>query len=676
MEIIGEIKDVLKATGTMVKNRLLGDDTKVAVEGVPMPESQDKEDEKVSCPNPTMECESATESSQEAEKGKIASKNSNPVIDRVFQLRENFVIIGLTGRTGSGCTTVAEKLATSEWDELKSNYKDFNSQPIDNVVRKNRIIHRYLKEHWTQAFDVISASDIIFYYALKEKFDVFADSLASVNIEPDEQSKYVQSMPSVDPALRRELDSLKDEFNRLHEKVLKCEEFLHSEDYSKTDNLELLRSIVFKEIKDFRCSLGGILTKTIKKVIANELQSWGNNIRKYNSIKPQSQLHKKAPSCLARKINQIIKAFRAYDKAHERKTLIAIDALRNPFEVLYFRERYSAFYLMAVHTEEKIRRDALFKKGFRIDEIDHLDKVEGGKSSFHDSYEKIDIDKCIELADIHLAHDGTDKDHNRDMVNQIFTYIALIFHPGLIPPSPLERCMQIAYTAKLNSGCLSRQVGAAVTNEFFSVQSIGWNTVAEGQTPCSLRNLYDLFKDEDEGAFSDFERFNDDFNEEKKKLIQAYDPVKKKLNGLNLSYCFKDVYTSSKEKQRNNQVHTRSLHAEENAFLQLAKYGTQGIKGGKLFTTASCCELCSKKAYQLGITEIYYIDSYPGISKMHILESGVNRPKMLLFRGAIGRAYINLFTPFLPLKDEIEELTDVKVKTVISLKTQQAQGGI
>lgn len=663
MELVDEFKGMLKAAGTHIKSCIKGGD--YAAE--PAEASllvNDAEKVKVATVTESQE--------QQTESGQSNLDEINPVIDRVFQLRENFVIIGLTGRTGSGCTTVAEKLATKEWKELKSNYKDFNSQPIDNVVRKNRIVHRYLKDHWKQAFDVISASDIIFYYALKESFEDFADSLASVNIEPDEASKYEQSKPVIDPALRGELNKLKDEFIALHAKVLICEDFLHKEDYTDEANLNLLRDVVFKDIKAFRNSLEGILTKTIKKVIANELQSWGNNVRKYNSIKKQTTPYKKAPSCLARKINQIIKAFRVYDKNHDRKTLIVIDALRNPFEVLYFRERYSAFYLMAVHTEEKVRRDALFKRGFRIDEIEHLDNVEAGKSSFHDSYEKIDIDKCIELADIHLAHDGTDKDHNRDMVNQIFTYVALIFHPGLIPPSPLERCMQIAYTAKLNSGCLSRQVGAAVTNEYFSVQSIGWNTVAEGQTPCSLRNLYDLFKDEDEGAFSDFERFNEEFGQEKKKLIQAYEPVKKKLNGLNLSYCFKDIYTSSKDKQRNNQVHTRSLHAEENAFLQLAKYGTQGIKGGKLFTTASCCELCSKKAYQLGITEIYYIDTYPGISRSHILESGVNRPKMLLFNGAIGRAYVNLYTPFLPLKDEIEELTDVKVKTVVARKSQQS----
>ena len=669
MEIVDDIKGMLKATGAQIIRRIMGSDH-VATETECAPSKKECSEEKVATnfgSIPPFE-----EATQSAPKGNNDDDNRvNPVIDRVFQLRENFVIIGLTGRTGSGCTTVAEKLATKEWKELKSNYKDLNSQPIDNVVRKNRIVHRYLKDHWKQPFDVISASDIIFYYALKESFDIFANSLASVNIEPDEESKYEQSKPSIDSAMRSELENLKDEFNELHAKVLICEDFLHKEDYSNTANLHLLRGVVFKEIKTFRKNLESILTKTIKKVIANELQSWGNNIRKYNSIKKQAAPYKKAPSCLARKINQIIKALRVYDKIHLRKTLIVIDA----FEVLYFRERYSAFYLMAVHTEEKVRRDALFKKGFRIDEIEHLDKVEAEKSSFHASYEKIDIDKCIELADIHLAHDGTDKDHNRDMVNQIFTYVALIFHPGLIPPSPLERCMQIAYTAKLNSGCLSRQVGAAVTNEYFSVQSIGWNTVAEGQTPCSLRNLYDLFKDEDEGAFSDFERFNEDFGKEKKKLILAYEPVKTKLNGLNLSYCFKDIYTSSKDKQRNNQVHTRSLHAEENAFLQLAKYGTQGIKGGKLFTTASCCELCSKKAYQLGITEIYYIDTYPGISRSHILESGVNRPKMLLFNGAIGRAYVNLYTPFLPLKDEIEELTDVKVKTVVALKTQQTQGG-
>ena len=105
-----------------------------------------------------------------------------------------------------------------------------------------------------------------------------------------------------------------------------------------------------------------------------------------------------------------------------------------------------------------------------------------------------------------------------------------------------------------------------------------------------------------------------------------------------------------------NQVHTRSLHAEENAFLQVSKKGGAGLEGGALFYTASPCELCSKKAYQLGIKDIYYIDPYPGISSKHVLSAGTKQPTMHLFVGAIGEAYHRLYTPILPYKDELDSL--------------------
>ena len=130
-----------------------------------------------------------------------------------------------------------------------------------------------------------------------------------------------------------------------------------------------------------------------------------------------------------------------------------------------------------------------------------------------------------------------------------------------------------------------------------------------------------------------------------------------------MPYCFKDVYNSFKNQK--NQVYTRSLHAEENAFLQISKYGGISLNGGYLFTTASPCELCAKKAYQIGISEIYYIDPYPGIAMDNILNSGINRPKMKLFYGAIGRAYTQLYTPIIPYKDEIKMLIGVDFKDKI-----------
>ena len=48
------------------------------------------------------------------------------------------------------------------------------------------------------------------------------------------------------------------------------------------------------------------------------------------------------------------------------------------------------------------------------------------------------------------------------------------------------------------------------------------------------------------------------------------------MEGRKHPYCFKDIYNSIKEKD--NQVYTRALHAEENAFLQIVKYGEWVVK--------------------------------------------------------------------------------------------------
>jgi dCMP deaminase len=132
------------------------------------------------------------------------------------------------------------------------------------------------------------------------------------------------------------------------------------------------------------------------------------------------------------------------------------------------------------------------------------------------------------------------------------------------------------------------------------------------------------------------------------------------LKGRNIPFCFKDIKNNLDGEK--NQVHTRALHAEENAFLQLSKYGNEGILGGFLFTTSSPCELCAKKAVQLGIKKIFYIDPYPGISEQHILSSQNSSHLLELFSGAIGRAYHQLYEPIMPYKDELELMINFRVE--------------
>lgn len=234
--------------------------------------------------------------------------------------------------------------------------------------------------------------------------------------------------------------------------------------------------------------------------------------------------------------------------------------------------------------------------------------------------------------------------------------------------------MQIAFNTKLNSGCISRQVGAVVTDENFSVKGIGWNEVPHGQIPCSSRDLRDLELPENgltpfelgqtDHVYKDGQSFN-------KKIIKDFKEksLSMDLQGRPCSFCFKSYHNAYEAKD--NQVHTRSLHAEENAMLQISKYGGQPLNGGNLFTTASPCELCSKKAYQLGIKNIFYIDLYPGISQKQILEGGKTNPEVFQFQGAIGRSYYKFYEPFISQKDET--FLRSKIKPTVSEKEKASQ---
>lgn len=593
----------------------------------------------------------------------------NNIVDSIYKLRQSFLIIGLTGRTGSGCSTIAQLLRGKFADLYAPSPCDYVATH-PNEKRKYLIVYNFLQKQW-KSFEVISASDMLFFFILLEGYDNFIDAIST--------SEKDSSRNGGKLVLEAEL---KDKFEKASVKAKAINDFLEKrESYKLKDADAQLKNDLIKKINDYRNfilidihelrkAIDEDVVKKNQDSLFRKYQGWGNSIRRYGSIcntsKPTGD-----PSTLSRKINQVIKMLRDYnDYSDEEKkpTYVVIDALRNPYEVLYFRERYSSFYLMSVTTDEKVRRENLHNQQYTKAAIESMDSMENPEKEkdMESAFYEQDIAKCVGLSDIFISHDGTPEKRNKDLKVQLIRFLSLMLHPGLISPTPQERMMQLAFTAKLNSGCISRQVGAAVSDANFSVKSIGWNTAPQGQVPCSLCGYNNLVNRLDDDAFSDYERNDTKFRETIEKVDAEYKKNERESvileNGLPHTFCFKDLYIQHTNKE--NQVHTRSLHAEENAFLQLAKYGSLGIEGGKLFVTASPCELCSKKSYQLGIKEIYYIDTYPGIAMQHIISSGDNRPTLIHFNGAIGRAYINLYNPLLSMKDEIANLTGIEVKKI------------
>ena len=563
-------------------------------------------------------------------------------IQKLYENRQKFILIGLTGRTGSGCTSAAKILSSSF---LKINLPSPCSCQT-NEDRKYKIIYKFSKEKWIK-FHLIQVRDIITSFIIENEYSEFIEYLSSIYKEENVFSE-----------IKNELDlNIKHEYGSIYsirKRLTKNRESLKSKSENYQNDVKSLRkelhNFYFNLLPSFSRKLKSILNSVKGNAYVSVYQYIGNNIRSsgkaFDSSFTSDYIYR-----ISERINRVIKILRRFARDNNEEVFVVIDTIRNPFEALFFRERYSAFYLISVNVNNKHRIERLKSKYDLSDsEVAEIDKEWDKKLIGCDIFYAQDIHKCVELSDIHINNPQISNDDLSTLKIQLVWYVSLIMQPGLVTPTAEERCMQVAYTAKLNSACISRQVGAAITGPDFSIKSVGWNNTAEGQPPCLLRNVFELLNNEDPSAYSDYEKNNKKFRNKLKNIYQKY-CNEDYLAGKNISFCFKNIQNSiDKEK---NQVHTRSLHAEENAFLQIVKYGGSGIQGGFLFTTASPCELCSKKAYQIGIIKIYYIDPYPGIAEDHILNCGHNRPQLILFHGAIGRAYNQLFEPILPYKDEL-----------------------
>ncbi len=576
---------------------------------------------------------------------------NDEMISKIFLERNKFAIIGLTGRTGSGCTTAATILENDAQKAPELKDITYNGQDFFHDLNNKRytVIKNYYDTN-KKAFFSIKVSDLISAYILNKSTDTVFDFIRENSTQDISETNLSVTLLSGSFATNK----IKSRFKNLIEILTDHSKSIKDIDAQEEKNFIRFMTLIRKFTRDFKKELQDISNDLYVSIY----QAAGNSIRRTGTIcstttpehdNPDSVFH------LPETINRVIKLIRKTQK----NALVVIDAIRNPYEARFFRDRYSAFYLMSINTPPEDRKKYLQNvHKFSAAELMALDEKESGKTKQkHSEFISQNVKACIQASDIHIFNPRNETGNHNILKAQLAWYITLILHPGLVTPTPMERVMQIAHTAKSNSGCISRQVGAVVTETDYSIKSVGWNDVAKGQVPCSLRNLDDLENSFDPVTYSHYERNDSEFRESAQKQLISLKNLPS-TKGRPLSYCFKDIHNSlPKNKEKGgNQVHTRSLHAEENAFLQIAKYGGSGVAGGKLFTTASPCELCAKKAYQLGIEEIVYIDPYPGIATDHIINVGTTPPKLTQFMGAVGRGYHQLYEAPLDYKDELDLL--------------------
>lgn len=683
-------------------------------------------------------------------------------IDYLYDCRENFSIVALTGVTGCGCSEVAEMMADADFfkkkdyklrnplnipfdiptscvntDIYSSGSNDLSHKSLKQLIfrREYEICYNFIQLHY-KPYTIIKYNKVLWLEVLKlmiedtsipknrgtylkdQVREIISQLYRPSYGEKDTKDKnayddtaYISTYNQLYSVAYSQLN-IYSEWEKLYDEIKGFKDIENGSDEKISDDSK-------RECYEYFFNVNSALEKFYR--FFNDTYSkidyycyiffyhrLGFIIRATGKI--NGDANKNFSTMLdananlfgvVKQINWLIKCIRAFDKKIAKDarrpfaTRVCIDSLRNSIEAAFLRERYAAFYLIAINDEK--RQDKLKhrirERVFGIKQLDEFQKrylaemqekserlceAEADCKQYENGqFAGNNIAQCIMDAEIHFVLPNT-KEANQPMDffsigEQWMKYAALIFHPGLIAPSSEERCMEVAYNAKFNSGCLSRQVGAVITNKNHTIRTIGWNDVPYGQVPCSLRDVRDLLETTNESKESEtyrsfmYSNFELDQNPcvKYKELFEnktfsegmrlRYEPKIKArtraLCGMAFPYCFKDEHNTMLNSQ--NQVFTRSLHAEENAMMQMTKYGGESLMDGIIYVTASPCELCSKKLYQIGVRKIVYIDPYPGIAREHIVSCGFRRPELQLFKGAYGATFCKLYRPIMAYKDEL-----------------------
>ena len=621
--------------------------------------------------------------------------NIMKTINKIYNLRHKFSVLALTGVTGSGCSELA-KMMSKPFADLKNQIRSIDDlkegdNPKDFEVFKRKYQRAYrLLDNEYEKYRVISYKNAVVLETLillAWKYD-----------QKDLRANFKQ-------VLKKNFKPSRTEPNYQYDKLVITDEMLDSWGYKDVEKL-LLNEIPYLNSWDddknkwrtfvsefffgdkFTAFCDNLFEylKTKDYYLKNFLvHRLGNSIRSFGDplVEATHDSCKEANMdnlfTIIGLINDIIKG-----SSHENNRNFVIDSLRCSLEIVYLRERYNAFYMVSMHNDDCI--GAIEQKVCAYDNanatklakhIHRLGLMEIKPGDYENGCFSVpDIYNCIANSEIHIFKRENSKEHQSytdfySTAEQWMKIQALLLHPGLFTPSSDERCMSIAFQVKYNSGCISRQVGCVITDKNYTIKSLGWNEVPVGQISCGLTDVDELLQENKDPQYRIYSRFEQEGTVVKKiqdenhnaQLIEksfknymkdhyTQDKLREARNhGLYVPFCFKSCYNTFKE-QRDN-VNTRSLHAEENTMLQISKNGGIGLNEGKMYVTASPCVLCSKKAYQIGIREIIYLDKYTDIAADQILDAGFNKPILRGFCGIIGSTYFKLYQPFMSFKDEL-----------------------
>lgn len=332
------------------------------------------------------------------------------------------------------------------------------------------------------------------------------------------------------------------------------------------------------------------------------------------------------------------------DRYTSRRVCHIIDSIKNQQELDLLRTVYrESLYVVGVFAPLHDREKNLSDKGLKMPEIYKLIDRDSGEELLNGQT----VGDTFPQSDYFLR---VDSQTVAQLQMRVERFLSLILQGGIITPTKSEAAMYAAASASWNSACLSRQVGAAITDKSGEMLAVGWNDV-----PKSFGGLY-TNEDAVSGNLANDKRcwnwkggkcFNDEEKEELgNKILDTLIDA-----GVHIGDREKTLEQVMRNKKLRGLIEfSRSIHAEMHAILNALKAAGDRVNEGKLFVTTFPCHACARHIVASGIGEVFYIEPYKKSLALKLHEDSMSesetdtkKVRVLPYEGVAPARYLSFF---------------------------------
>jgi deoxycytidylate deaminase len=304
-----------------------------------------------------------------------------------------------------------------------------------------------------------------------------------------------------------------------------------------------------------------------------------------------------------------------------RPRAYVIDSLRHPAEVHLLRRVYQeAFALVGVVCDPENRERRLLKDLFDFKDRMKLE-IKKKAADF--------IDRDADAPEKHGQHvtdtfheadffvdnsqDAGDDISNTAMNEPIRRFVGILTGGRVVRPTMAETAMHHAHSAQMRSSCMSRQVGAALVDEYGNIVATGTNEVPKAGGGVYGEDFEATEALDDRCVFREA-KFCSSNREQNAIIEELIDTFPALLDGRNRD----EVVVQIRKTRLGGLIEfSRAVHAEMDAVLSAARTGVP-LRGTRLFVSTFPCHYCARHIVSAGIDEVQYIEPYPKSRALHL----------------------------------------------------------